>query len=89
MISLTEDENSKETAELQQAVNTMSKALYEERNMKKQMSADIAHELRTPLSNLQGQLEAMLDGIWLPTEEKLNSCYEEVLRSLKICFHWL
>lgn len=79
-IQIKEDENSKETAELQQAVNTMSKALYEERNMKKQMSADIAHELRTPLSNLQGQLEAMLDGIWLPTEEKLNSCYEEVLR---------
>ena len=79
-IQIKEDGNSKETAKLQQAVNTMSKALNDTRNIKKQMSADIAHELRTPLSNLQGQLEAMLDGIWLPTEEKLNSCYEEVLR---------
>ena len=79
-IQIKEDGNSKETAELQQAVNTMSKALYDERNIKKQMSADIAHELRTPLSNLQGHLEAMIDGIWLPTQEKLNSCYEEVLR---------
>ena len=79
-IQIKEDGNSKETAKLQQAVNTMSKALYDERNIKKQMSADIAHELRTPLTNLQGQLEAILDGIWFPTEEKLNSCYEEVIR---------
>lgn len=66
------------------AVNTMSLTLEKEEKQKRQISSDVAHELRTPLTNLQGQLEAMIDGIWEPTEARLESCHEEILRLIRI-----
>jgi len=44
------------------------------------MSADVAHEFRTPVATLQSHLEAMIDGIWKPDTQRLKSCHEEVLR---------
>ncbi len=44
------------------------------------MAADVAHELRTPLANLQSSLEAMIDGVWPANEECLESCHEEIIR---------
>ena len=44
------------------------------------MAADVAHELRTPLANLQSSMEAMIDGIWEPNGERLESCHEEIIR---------
>lgn len=44
--------------------NTMSKALAEGETLRQRMAADVAHELRTPVSILRGHLEAMLDGIY-------------------------
>ncbi|MBX3084234.1 MAG: HAMP domain-containing histidine kinase [Anaerolineae bacterium] len=44
--------------------NTMSKALAEAEALRQRMAADVAHELRTPVSVLRGHLEAMLDGLY-------------------------
>lgn len=44
--------------------NTMSQALSEAESLRQRMAADIAHELRTPVSVLRGHLEAMLDGVY-------------------------
>jgi two-component system sensor histidine kinase BaeS len=41
------------------------------------MVADVAHELRTPLSNIQGYLEALRDGVVKPDKEAIRSLYEE------------
>jgi len=41
--------------------------------------ADVAHELRTPLSNIQGHLEAIRDGLLPPEPATFDSIYEEVL----------
>ena len=62
----------------------MSSKLQTEEKQKRQITADVAHELRTPLSNLQENLEAMLDGIWEPTQERLVSCHEEIIRLASI-----
>lgn len=73
-----------ETQNLIDAINDMSVKLQTEEKQKRQITADVAHELRTPLSNLQGNLEAMLDGIWEPNQEKLLSCHEEIIRLASI-----
>ena len=50
------------------------------RNIRKNLTSDISHELRTPLTSIQTHLEAMIDGIWEPSKERLNSVNEEVIR---------
>ncbi len=44
--------------------NTMSTALADAEALRQRMAADVAHELRTPVSVLRGHLEAMLDGVY-------------------------
>lgn len=79
-----ESPNTKETAELIASVNAMSLALEKKEQQKKYITADVAHELRTPLNNLQSQMEAMIDKVWEPTTERLQSCYDEILRLIRI-----
>ena len=73
-----------ETDHMVEAINEMSLALEIEERQKKQITADVAHELRTPLTNLQSHMEAMIDGIWEPTSERLESCHAEILRLVRI-----
>ena len=44
------------------------------------LMADVAHELRTPLSNIQGYVEAMKDGVISPSDETLESIHQQVLQ---------
>ena len=44
------------------------------------LMADVAHELRTPLSNIQGYVEAMKDGVISPSDETLESVHQQVLQ---------
>ncbi|OEH86095.1 hypothetical protein BHU72_14305 [Desulfuribacillus stibiiarsenatis] len=69
-----------EVSELAIAINHLAETLEREEKLRKNITADIAHELRTPLMTLQGQLEAIIDGILDPTPETLTSCQEEVIR---------
>src|SRR5690606_28378472 len=52
-----------------------------EANEKVRMSlvADISHELRTPMAVLQGEIEALTDGLRQPTPDTLQSLKQEVL----------
>jgi len=68
-----------ELGELAGAFNAMAANLALSEGQRRQMVADVAHELRTPLSVMQANLEAMQDGI-LPTDaEQLASLHEETL----------
>ena len=58
-----------------QMAETLQRYAVERRNM----IADIAHELRTPLSVVQSNLEAMLDGVLSATPEELASLHQETL----------
>jgi signal transduction histidine kinase len=72
--------NSKdEFGELAIAFNAMAEDLERTERLRRNLVADVAHELRTPLSNIQGHVEAIRDGL-LPAEPAtFDSIYEEVL----------
>jgi len=69
-----------ELGELAQAFNKMSSELSRSVNARKQMTADIAHELRTPLSLILGHAEAVHDGVLPPTRENFEVIREEATR---------
>ncbi len=69
-----------ELGELAQAFNKMSAQLSRSVNARKQMTADIAHELRTPLSLILGHAEAVHDGVLPPTRENFEIIREEATR---------
>ena len=69
-----------ELAELSQAFNEMTTELKKLDTAKKQVIADAAHELRTPVTLIQGIIEGMLDGILPLDQDNLKSVLEEVLR---------
>ena len=69
-----------ELGELAQAFNKMSAQLSRSVNARKQMTADIAHELRTPLSLILGHAEAVHDGVLPPSPENFEIIREEATR---------
>jgi len=69
-----------ELGELSKAFNKMSTELLRSVNARKQMTADIAHELRTPLSLILGHAEAVHDGVLQPTHENFEIIREEATR---------
>jgi signal transduction histidine kinase len=68
-----------EIGQLAQAFNAMADSLQRVEQLRRNMVNDVAHELRTPLSNLRGYLEAMQDGIVDPTPENISSLHQEVM----------
>ncbi len=60
--------------------NAMALTLEMNEKARRQWLADISHELRTPLAVLQGEIEALLDGIRTVTPETLRSLHAETLR---------
>ncbi|WHH59977.1 HAMP domain-containing sensor histidine kinase [Petroclostridium sp. X23] len=52
--------------------------------LRKRLTTDIAHELRTPLATLQSHIEAFMDGVWEPTQEKLLGIHDEITRLTKL-----
>jgi two-component system, OmpR family, sensor histidine kinase BaeS len=69
-----------ELGELAKAFNKMSTELSRSVNIRKQMTADIAHELRTPLSLILGHAEAVHDGVLQPSRENFEIIREEAAR---------
>ncbi|MCC5894043.1 MAG: HAMP domain-containing histidine kinase [Alkalibacterium sp.] len=74
------DEKISELYYLQESVNTLAAQLAEQKVIRNQMVSDLAHEVRTPLTTLQGNIEAMLDGVWEVTPERLSSLNRQVKR---------
>jgi signal transduction histidine kinase len=69
-----------ELGQLAQAFNQMSAELARSRDLRRQMTADIAHELRTPLSVILGQIDALDDGVVSPSPAAFEVLRDETSR---------
>jgi signal transduction histidine kinase len=59
------------------AFNSMTTRLEQQQQARRELMADIAHELRTPLSVMQGRLEGMLDGVYPRDEHQVTQVLED------------
>ncbi|MDH4228879.1 MAG: ATP-binding protein [Nitrospirota bacterium] len=76
--------SSDEVGELGRAFNAMAENLGRIESLRKTMVADVAHELRTPLSNVRGYLEGLRDGVVAPEPHIFSMLHEEVLRLVRL-----
>lgn len=67
-----------ELGELASTFNSMAAELERADKLRRDLVADVAHELRTPLSNIRGYLEGIQDGVVKADEATLKLIYEEV-----------
>ncbi|MDY7040344.1 MAG: ATP-binding protein [Chloroflexota bacterium] len=68
-----------EIGDLGQAFNSMADGLARLEELRRNMVTDVAHELRTPLSNIRGYLEGLQDGVVEPERHIIDSLYEEAM----------
>ena len=68
-----------EIGELGETFNSMASDIQRSERQRLNLMADVAHELQTPLSNIQGYVEAMKDGVMEPNDETLDSVHRQVL----------
>ncbi|MCC7447724.1 MAG: HAMP domain-containing protein [Anaerolineae bacterium] len=72
-----EVKGSQETIAVAQAFNNMAAALEHAEKLRRNLMADIAHELRTPLSALQGNLRAILDNVYTLDKGEVARLYDQ------------
>jgi two-component system sensor histidine kinase BaeS len=73
-----------ELSELAAAFDQMADTMGREEQLRRDLVADVAHELRTPIAVLQAGHEALLDGVAEPSPAQFGSLRDEVLRLARI-----
>ncbi len=68
-----------EITELAHAFNAMAATLAHNEDLRRSMVSDIAHELRTPVTNIRGYLEGVQDGMLDPDASTIDSLHEEAM----------
>jgi len=74
------DDSRSELGSLSKNINQLASTLDKNQNARQQWTAEISHELRTPVAVLQGELEAMQDGIKPIDRHAIDSLHSETLR---------
>ena len=69
---------------LGQTFDEMADAIEADREMERRLTADVAHELRTPLQAIQATVEAMQDGVLPADEERLGIVRDETMRLARL-----
>jgi len=68
-----------EIGELAKSFNSMAKSIDKNNQLRRRLLGDIVHEIKTPLTVVRGNIEAMLDGVIEPTPKKLAAIHTETL----------
>lgn len=76
-VRVSENEGRGEMRRLGSAFNAMAARLESEDATRRRLLADVSHELRTPLAVVQGNLEALLDGVYPPDEAHIRPILDE------------
>jgi signal transduction histidine kinase len=74
----------KEIEDLRNSVNILAEKLNKQDMLRKRLVSDISHEIRTPLNVLQNNLEAMIDGVFTVTSDRLSGLNDEIVRFGKL-----
>jgi len=77
---ISEKSNTSEINQLTTTINYLADSMEKQEVLRKRLTGDVAHELRTPIATLQSHMEAMIDGIWEADTDRLKSCHEEIIR---------
>jgi len=72
-------EGEDDLGQVSMAFNRMALSLAQQQHLRRQLMADIAHELRTPLSVIQAQAEAILDGVFPASPENVKPIHQQAL----------
>ena len=72
-------EGAGELRQLSLTFNSMAANLEDAERQRRNLVADVAHELRTPVSNIQGYLEALKDGLLQPDEATITTIHGQVI----------
>jgi histidine kinase len=75
-----EKQSNDELGELIDSFNRMANALSQTENMRRQLLADVTHELKTPLASIKGYVEALEDGVMPATPETFQTIHDEASR---------
>ncbi|WP_182200967.1 sensor histidine kinase [Paraliobacillus salinarum] len=78
------EELTDEMRPLGESFNELAESLAQEESLRKQFTANFAHEIRTPLATLRSHIEAFQDGVWEPDENKLGQCHDELMRLVRL-----
>jgi two-component system sensor histidine kinase BaeS len=73
-----------EVGQLANAFNRMAENLEKIERLRRSLMIDVAHELRTPLANIRGYIEALTDGVLPPSDETLSLLHDETLRIVQL-----
>lgn len=65
-------------------INNLSNSLKNQETIRKRLLTDLSHELKTPITSMHGHLEAIIDGIWAPTQDRLISINQELIRIMSL-----
>ncbi len=74
------DKGSEEILSISKSASILQKELVHDEERRKQWAQDIAHDLRTPITAVKAQIEAVKDGVFKPDTERFTKLLKELGR---------